>query len=168
MFFFILKKVKFKSRIIFVDYKDNIFKFGKGKATLRIKLTNKVSGNWSQSSGDRSAFGLSVEQVMDVIKKLKANIKDKIVYRSNDLGYKTAEQIKEKFNEVNTDVFQKTSMKDNLQYSRLAICTYPETAVSEIIFAGIPLIIFIPDNLYEFDDDSNEIVEMLKKSKIYF
>ncbi|MBT3777795.1 MAG: class I SAM-dependent methyltransferase [Pelagibacteraceae bacterium] len=41
MFFFILKKVKFKSRIIFVDYKDNIFKFGKGKASLRIKLTNK-------------------------------------------------------------------------------------------------------------------------------
>ena len=40
---------------------------------IRIKLTNKVSGNWSQSSGDRSAFGLSVEQVMDVIKKLKTH-----------------------------------------------------------------------------------------------
>ena len=31
---------------------------------IRVKLTNKVSGNWSQSSGDRSAFGMSVEQVM--------------------------------------------------------------------------------------------------------
>ena len=40
---------------------------------IRIKLTNKVSGKWSQSSGDRSAFGLSVEQVMDVIKKLKTH-----------------------------------------------------------------------------------------------
>ncbi len=38
---------------------------------IRVKLTNKVSGNWSQSSGDRSAFGLSVEQVMEVINKLK-------------------------------------------------------------------------------------------------
>ena len=40
---------------------------------IRIKLTNKVSGNWSQSSGDRSAFGLSVEQVMNVIEQLKVS-----------------------------------------------------------------------------------------------
>src|SRR6056300_514321 len=54
---------------------------------IRIKLTNKVSGNWSQSSGDRSAFGLSVEQVMNVIKKLKANdYLDCLILQHSHLG----------------------------------------------------------------------------------
>ena len=147
------------------------FKKIKNKNQKNLLIVNGETARYPckiQSHPYAEEYKKSLAGTCKLIKKLKANIKDKIVYRSNDLGYKTADQIKEKFNEVNTDVFQKTSMKDNLQYSRLAICTYPETAVSEIIFAGIPLIIFIPDNLYEFDDDSNEIVEMLKKSKIYF
>ena len=54
---------------------------------IRIKLTNKVSGNWSQSSGDRSAFGLSVEQVMDVIKKLKTHdYLDCLILQHSHLG----------------------------------------------------------------------------------
>ena len=54
---------------------------------IRVKLTNKVSGNWSQSSGDRSAFGLSVEQVMEVIKKLKNNnYLDCLILQHSHLG----------------------------------------------------------------------------------
>ncbi|MDC0227052.1 biosynthetic arginine decarboxylase [Alphaproteobacteria bacterium] len=54
---------------------------------IRVKLTNKVSGNWSQSSGDRSAFGLSVEQVMEVINKLKAyNYLDCLILQHSHLG----------------------------------------------------------------------------------
>ena len=54
---------------------------------IRIKLTNKVSGNWSQSSGDRSAFGLSIEQVMDVIKKLKTHdYLDCLILQHSHLG----------------------------------------------------------------------------------
>ena len=30
---------------------------------IRIKLTNLISGKWSQSSGDRSAFGLPVDKL---------------------------------------------------------------------------------------------------------
>ena len=40
---------------------------------LRIKLTNTISGKWSQSSGDRSAFGLPVEKITEVISILKKN-----------------------------------------------------------------------------------------------
>ena len=32
---------------------------------MRIKLTNTISGKWSQSSGDRSAFGLPVEKITE-------------------------------------------------------------------------------------------------------
>ena len=54
---------------------------------IRVKLTNKVSGNWSQSSGDRSAFGLSVEQVMEVINKLKnKNYLDCLILQHSHLG----------------------------------------------------------------------------------
>jgi len=38
---------------------------------IRIKLTNTVSGNWAESSGDRSTFGLTIAQIMDVIDTLK-------------------------------------------------------------------------------------------------
>ena len=34
---------------------------------IRVKLTYTVSGNWAKSSGDRSTFGLSIPQVMDVV-----------------------------------------------------------------------------------------------------
>ena len=54
---------------------------------IRVKLTNKVSGNWSQSSGDRSAFGLSVEQVMEVINKLKIyDYLDCLILQHSHLG----------------------------------------------------------------------------------
>ncbi len=38
---------------------------------MRIKLTNTVSGNWAESSGDRSTFGLTIAQIMDVVDTLK-------------------------------------------------------------------------------------------------
>ena len=54
---------------------------------IRIKLTNKISGNWAQSSGDRSAFGLSVEQVMDVISKLRTfDYLDCLILQHSHLG----------------------------------------------------------------------------------
>lgn len=39
---------------------------------IRIKLTHEVSGNWAASSGDRSTFGMSIAQVMDVVDALRA------------------------------------------------------------------------------------------------
>ena len=147
------------------------FKNIKKKNQKNLLIVNSETARYPckiQSHPFAEEYKKSLIGTYKLIEKLKANIKDKIIYRSNDLGYKTAEQIKEKFSEINADAFKKTSIKDNLQHSRLVVCTYPETAVSEIIFTGIPLIIFIPDNLYEFDNDSNEILKMLKKSKIYF
>lgn len=38
---------------------------------IRIKLTNTVSGNWAESSGDRSTFGLTISQIMDVVETLR-------------------------------------------------------------------------------------------------
>ena len=39
---------------------------------VRVKLTNQIGGNWSESSGDRSTFGMNTDQLISVIDKLRA------------------------------------------------------------------------------------------------
>jgi arginine decarboxylase len=39
---------------------------------VRIKTTAQVSGHWNSTSGDRSVFGLSTNQLIDVVDSLKA------------------------------------------------------------------------------------------------
>lgn len=54
---------------------------------VRIKLTNQVSGNWAASSGDRSSFGLTIAQVMDLIEQLRReNYLDCLVLQHSHLG----------------------------------------------------------------------------------
>lgn len=38
---------------------------------VRIKLSTKASGQWAESGGDRSIFGLSIAEVINVVDKLK-------------------------------------------------------------------------------------------------
>ena len=54
---------------------------------VRIKLTNQVSGNWAASSGDRSTFGMTIAQVMDVIENLRSrNYLDCLTLQHSHLG----------------------------------------------------------------------------------
>lgn len=54
---------------------------------IRIKLTHEVSGNWSASSGDRSTFGMTIAQVMDVIDHLRTEgFLDCLVLQHSHLG----------------------------------------------------------------------------------
>ncbi|MGC6512640.1 MAG: biosynthetic arginine decarboxylase [Parvibaculales bacterium] len=54
---------------------------------VRIKLTNRVSGKWSQSSGDRSTFGMTIAQIMDVVCALRARgYLDCLVLQHSHLG----------------------------------------------------------------------------------
>ncbi len=38
---------------------------------VRVKLTNEISGNWAESSGDRSTFGMPTDQLVTVIDRLR-------------------------------------------------------------------------------------------------
>ncbi|NNK79324.1 MAG: biosynthetic arginine decarboxylase [Litoreibacter sp.] len=40
---------------------------------VRVKLTNQIGGNWAESSGDRSTFGMNTDQLVTVVDKLKAS-----------------------------------------------------------------------------------------------
>jgi arginine decarboxylase len=39
---------------------------------VRVKLTQKVGGAWAESSGDRSTFGMTTDQLVEVIDRLRA------------------------------------------------------------------------------------------------
>ena len=54
---------------------------------IRIKLTHQISGKWAASSGDRSTFGMTIEQVMDVIDTLRdCNFLDCLKLQHSHLG----------------------------------------------------------------------------------
>ncbi len=38
---------------------------------VRVKLTQKIGGNWAESSGDRSTFGLNTDQLVLILDKLR-------------------------------------------------------------------------------------------------
>ena len=40
---------------------------------LRFKLSTQAGGHWTESSGERSIFGLTISQIIESIEKLKAN-----------------------------------------------------------------------------------------------
>lgn len=40
---------------------------------VRVKLNNRIKGNWAESSGDRSTFGMNTDQLVRVLDKLKAH-----------------------------------------------------------------------------------------------
>jgi arginine decarboxylase len=40
---------------------------------VRVKLNNRIKGNWAESSGDRSTFGMNTDQLVRVLDKLRAH-----------------------------------------------------------------------------------------------
>ncbi|MGC6476124.1 MAG: biosynthetic arginine decarboxylase [Parvibaculales bacterium] len=54
---------------------------------VRIKLNLRVSGNWAKSSGDRSTFGMTIAQIMDVVSTLRGrDFLDCLVMQHSHLG----------------------------------------------------------------------------------
>ncbi len=54
---------------------------------IRIKLTHRVSGKWADSSGDRSTFGLTIAQVVEVIDQLRnRDFLDCLILQHSHLG----------------------------------------------------------------------------------
>ncbi len=54
-----------------------------------------------------------------------------------------------------------------IKKSKIIICTYPQTTLSESIFSGIPTILLMKEELFEVIDLHNEVVDILKKANIY-
>ncbi|AVX05819.1 biosynthetic arginine decarboxylase [Maritalea myrionectae] len=88
------RKMGFNTIIVLESPKelDHVFKVArdlgeKPALGVRIKLTHQIKGYWATSSGDRSSFGMTVDNVIDVIDRLKnEGMDDCLVLQHSHLG----------------------------------------------------------------------------------
>jgi arginine decarboxylase len=86
---------------------------------VRVKLVNVVSGYWSATSGDRSSFGLSIAQVVEVVEVLRReNLLDCLVLQHSHLGSQVPNMIEiRKFAQEASRLFiEIRRLGANLQY----------------------------------------------------
>jgi arginine decarboxylase len=54
---------------------------------IRIKLNHRIGGKWAESSGDRSTFGLTINQIITAVDRLKeAELLSSLVLQHSHLG----------------------------------------------------------------------------------
>ena len=86
---------------------------------VRVKLVNIVSGNWAATSGDRSSFGLSIAQVVEVVETLREEgLLDCLVLQHSHLGSQVPNMIEiRKFAQEASRLFiEIRKLGANLQY----------------------------------------------------
>tara|TARA_B100002019_G_scaffold32471_1_gene26405 strand:- start:12374 stop:14260 length:1887 start_codon:yes stop_codon:yes gene_type:complete len=86
---------------------------------VRVKLVNIVSGNWAATSGDRSSFGLSIAQVVEVVETLgEEGLLDCLVLQHSHLGSQVPNMIEiRKFAQEASRLFiEIRKLGANLQY----------------------------------------------------
>ena len=94
--------------------------------------------------------------------------KKNIFYRSMNNGKNLSQKIKLKNPSIKLSNLNEVKFKDIKKDIKLAICMYPETVIVDLITNGIPTIIYIPKELYSFDNESKKMIKYLKLNKIYF
>ena len=91
-----------------------------------------------------------------------------IFYRSLNNGKNLSQKIKKKNPSIKLSDLNREQFKDIKKNIKLAICMYPETVIVDLITNGIPTIIYIPKELYSFDNESKKMIKYLKLNQIYF
>ena len=61
-----------------------------------------------------------------------------------------------------------SSLRKAFKYSKIIVCTYPQTTFSEAMIFGVPTILILSENFWEFDDNFNDLIKQLKDNKIIF
>lgn len=54
-----------------------------------------------------------------------------------------------------------------IKKSKIIICTYPQTTLSESIFSGIPTILLMKEDFFEIIDLHKKVIDILKEAEIY-
>ena len=61
-----------------------------------------------------------------------------------------------------------SSLYEALKYSKVVVCTYPQTTFSEAMRSGIPTILIYSEHLWEFEQSFHSLIKQLKENKIIF
>ena len=59
------------------------------------------------------------------------------------------------------------NLKKIIDLSKVIVCTYPQTTLLEIILSKKPFIILYPKNFWEFDKNSQKVINKLRKKKYF-
>tara|TARA_Y100001935_G_scaffold255448_1_gene268535 strand:- start:144 stop:1910 length:1767 start_codon:yes stop_codon:yes gene_type:complete len=108
-------------------------------------------------------------EIKSLIKNLSQKIKNKIILRNKkDLGYSLSKKIKKDFSDIRISILnEKKHIDVELKKTKLILCTYPETTISQALASGIPTVIFLSKKIYN-NFHEKKIIKILKKNKIFF
>ena len=113
-------------------------------------------------------YKLGFNSVCNFVENLNSEIYKKVIYRSNNFGYNTSSQFISKFKDLKCNDTFSTKMHDDFSKSKMIICNYPDTPLTEAIIADIPTIVMFSRKLYQISEIANEILLDLKKNNILF
>ena len=95
-------------------------------------------------------------------KKLKKNIKQNLLYLTKNLSIKIKTKIIKKFL-----IGTKLDLNNYLQDSKLAVCTYPQTAYIDCLING-PTILIINPKFWRHKKAFNHSYKLMKKNNLLF
>jgi len=110
-----------------------------------------------------------VNDISSMIKNFDKNIKKNVVYRcgSGDYGFDTDKILQERHKFIKISNTSKETFNDALSTTRVAICAYPETVISECLIYDTPMIISMSPKIYHFIPQIKKIIDELE-NKIFF
>ena len=84
----------------------------------------------------------------------------------SNLGWNTRKRYKDEFSEHNI-VYGK-SLKKEMEKSKIIVCTYPQTTLSDAMHSGVPTILLYPEKYWEVEEVFDELIQAIKDAKIVF
>ena len=109
-------------------------------------------------------------QKVKFIDKLNKDVRGKLNIRPytgyNNKGWQTKERYKDKYGISKISTNKK--LQDDINTSKIIICTYPETTFSEAVSSGVPTILLYLESSYEFETEFYDLISELKDKNIIF
>ena len=119
----------------------------------------------------RSISSLYIEHIKQInlfYKNLSKDVQRKILIKLSPIREIYSENFYEFVNK------SKKTLTDMNYYqailnSKIIICTYPMTTLSEVVMSGTPFILFYPEEIYRrFNKENNQLIKKMKNSKLLF
>ena len=128
-----------------------------------VKYPTKIQ-SWPYAEQYKDDF----YDVCNFVKKLKPEVYKNVIYRSNNFGYNTCLQFKKNFKDLKTHDSNKSKIYEDFKNSKIIVCNYPDTPLTEALVANIPTIVIFSKKLYQVSDQALVILNKLKENNIFF
>jgi len=106
----------------------------------------------------------------EIISNLEIKIQNQMTARflSNVSQWNAHTFLKKKFNNIRVTIGQEESYNDEINNSRLVICTYLSTSFLECMTSNVPVILILGRDKNIFNSNTQKILSNLKNNNIYF